>query len=131
MDALTRGASFGDLGGDVVFPETPKDPRSPPTFVLAASSCSSPDPSASLRPRNPVAPHFRKSEGIERLRKREGLRPRRRVRDSRTRRPHGVFVSNEYPANLTAGDLARFFAFPTLVRIHRVVFVSPEIGRLR
>lgn len=57
MDALTRGASFGDLGGDVVFPETPKDPRSPPTFVLAASSCSSPDPSASLRPRNPVAPH--------------------------------------------------------------------------
>tara|TARA_B100000475_G_scaffold90934_1_gene65702 strand:- start:585 stop:707 length:123 start_codon:yes stop_codon:yes gene_type:complete len=40
-------------------------------------------------------------------------------------------VSNEYPANLTAGDLARFFAFPTLVRIHRVVFVSPEIGRLR
>ena len=79
MDALTRGASFGDLGGDVVFPETPKDPRSPPTFVLAASSCSSPDPSASLRPRNPVAPHFRKSEGIERLRKREGLRPRRRV----------------------------------------------------
>lgn len=60
MDALTRGASFGDLGGDVVFPETPKDPRSPPT-------------------------------------------------------PHGVFVSNEYPANLTAGDLARFFAFPTLV----------------
>ena len=56
MDALTRGASFGDLGGDVVFPETPKDPRSPPTFVLAASSCCSPDPSASLRPRNPVSP---------------------------------------------------------------------------
>ncbi|KAH8098148.1 hypothetical protein JL720_1076 [Aureococcus anophagefferens] len=46
--------------------------------------------------------------------------------------PHGVFVSNEYPANLTAGDLARFFAFPTLVRIPSVVFLSrnrpPPLG---